>query len=42
MTSNDLWTTYAIDMLDSAGHNLALPGAAGTGQAFRVTWYAAS
>lgn len=42
MTSNGLWTTDAIDMLDSAGHNLALPGPAHVGQAFRVTWYAAS
>jgi hypothetical protein len=42
MTSNGQWTTHAIDMRDSAGHNLALPGSAGAGQAFRITWYAAS
>jgi Peptidase A4 family len=42
MTSNGLWTTHAIDMLDSAGHDLARPGPARAGQAFRITWYAAS
>jgi Peptidase A4 family len=42
MTPSGLWTTHAIDMLDSAGHNLALPGLARAGQAFRITWYAAS
>jgi len=42
MTSNGQWTTHAIDMQDSAGHNLAQPGPARTGQAFRITWYAAS
>ncbi len=42
MTSNGQWTSHAIDMLDNAGHNLALPGPARAGQAFRVTWYAAS
>ena len=42
MTSNGQWTTHAIDMQDSAGRNLALPGPARVGQAFRITWYAAS
>jgi len=42
MTSNGQWTTHAIDMRDSAGQNLALPGPARAGQAFRITWYAAS
>ena len=42
MTSNRQWTTHAVDMLDSAGHNLALPGPARAGQAFRITWYAAT
>jgi hypothetical protein len=41
MTSNGLWTTDLIDMVNSSGIALALPGPAYGGQAFQDTWQAA-
>jgi hypothetical protein len=41
MTSTSLWTTIAVDMVDSHGHTLALPGPAYGAQAFQDTWQAA-
>ena len=42
MTSNGLWTTDSITMLNSAGKVLAQPGPVYGGQAFQDTWRAAS
>ncbi len=41
MISNGLWTTDLIDMVNSSGIALALPGPAYGGQAFQDTWEAA-
>jgi len=42
MTSNALWTTNSITMVNSGGKVLAQPGPAYAGQAFQDTWRAAS
>jgi hypothetical protein len=42
MTSNGLWTTDSITMVNSAGKTLAQPGPVYGGQAFQDTWRAAS
>jgi hypothetical protein len=42
MTSNGLWTTDSITMLNSAGKVLAQPGPVYGGRAFQDTWRAAS
>jgi len=41
-TSNGLWTTDSLTMVNSAGRTLAQPGPAYGGQAFQDTWRAAS
>ena len=42
MTSNGLWTTDSITMVNSGGKVLAQPGPVYGGQAFQETWQAAS
>jgi hypothetical protein len=42
MTSNGLWTTDSITMVNASGKVLAQPGPAYGGQAFQDTWRAAS
>jgi len=42
MTSNGLWTTDSITMVNSGGKILAQPGPVYAGQAFQDTWRAAS
>jgi len=41
MTSTNLWTTDAIDMVGSTGHALTSRSPAYGGQAFTETWQAA-
>jgi hypothetical protein len=41
MTSNSLWTTDTLNMVNSSGASLATPGPAYDGQAFQDTWQAA-
>lgn len=42
MASNSLWTADSLNMVNNSGSALALPGPAYAGQAFQVTWHAAS